>query len=656
MKGKLILLCALLGVCTWLHAQKYTVTSPDGKIKVMVNSGKQLTWSIDYDGKQILNPSVLKMQIENYAELGSNVKVVKANNVHVDSKQTAVVPLKQKNIRDNYNQLTLNCKGDYKVVFRVYDNGAAYRFETNLNISPAIVINETVEQNWIDGTKAYWPREKSQNFITHCEAIFDEVNINSLSKDKKGYLPVYLSIPDGPKVVIMESDLSDYPNLFLTGDQNNTLTGEFPPVILKSKLREGADRDEVIVENAPYIASTEGKRTYPWRLVMINKDDKGVFENNLVYQLASPSVSDATDWIRPGKISWDWWSTLNVYGVDFKAGVNTDTYKYFIDFASKYGIEYILLDEGWSKSTWNIKESIAELDIPELVKYGKERNVGLVLWTLWNPLDLDLDAIFDLYQSWGIRGVKVDFMQRSDQYMVNFYERVGKAAMDRQLLVDFHGCFKPSGLQKKYPNVMTFEGVMGLEHDKDSRSINPVHDLILPFTRMVAGPMDYTPGAVTNATADDFCINFNHPMSLGTRAHQAALYIIYESSLQMLADSPSKYYSAPDFISFISQIPTTWEDTKAISAKIGEQLVVARRNGDTWYLAGMTNWDPRNIAVELDFLDDKPYNMNVFKDGMNADTYASDFKTEQVLVKKGDHIQLDMAPGGGWAAIISPAK
>ena len=656
MKRTLTLLC-ILCTCVVIQAKNYLVNSPDGKIKVTVTADTQLSWSIDYNGEQILNPSVMQMNIKGQSvQPGVNPSVIKAKTIKVDSEQTAVVPTKQRIIRDQYNQLTLTCKGGYAVVFRVYNNGAAYRFETTFK-SPQVYVNsETVQQNWIDGCKAYWPREKNQEYITHCEAIFDELNLNSLTKEMKGYLPIYLSTPKGTKVVIMESDLFDYPNLFLTGDRNRTLTGEFPPVVLKSELKKGADRDEVLLEKASYIAATQGTRTYPWRVLMINEDDKAVVENNLAYQLASPSVTNDTKWIKPGKISWDWWSTLNVYGVDFKAGVNTDTYKYFIDFASKYGIEYVLLDEGWSAGTWNIKEAIPELDIQELVRYGKERNVGLVLWTLWNPLDKDLEGILDIYEKWGIKGIKVDFMQRSDQYMVNFYERVGKAAMDRKLLVDFHGSFKPSGLQKKYPNVMTFEGVLGMEHDKDSRDINPVHDLILPFTRMAAGPMDYTPGAVGNATAEDFYINFVHPVSLGTRAHQAALYIVYESPLQMLADSPSNYYGAPEFASFISRIPTTWDDTKAITAKIGEQLVIARRNGKNWYLAGLTDWNARTVEVKLDFLNTPKYKMEVFKDGINANVHASDFKTEEVTVSKGEIINITMAKGGGWAAILTPVE
>jgi hypothetical protein len=354
MKRVLILLHIILCTCIVTQAKNYTVSSPDGKTKVTVTAGKQLSWSINYNGERILNPSLMQMDIEGQTEQpGVNPKVIKAKTLKVNSEQTAVIPLKQRIIKDQYNQLTLTCKGNYAIVFRVYNNGAAYRFETSLKQPKVIINTETIEQNWTEGCKLYWPREKNQEYLTHCEAIFDELNISSLTNDMKGYLPIYLSTPKGTKVVIMESDLFDYPNLFLTGDRNNTLSGEFPPVVLKSALKEGTDRDEVLLEKASYIAETEGTRAFPWRVLMINEDDKAVIENNLVYQLASPSVTQDTEWIKPGKISWDWWSTLNVYGVDFKAGVNTDTYKYFIDFASKYGIEYILLDMSPSISSTN---------------------------------------------------------------------------------------------------------------------------------------------------------------------------------------------------------------------------------------------------------------------------------------------------------------
>jgi len=657
MKRKLLLFFVTFCLTLLIYSKEYVVKSPDGNIKITVTANKQICWSIDYKGEQILKPSFMNLLFEKSDNnSGTNPVVRNARFIKSDYIETAIVPTKQRKIRNQFNQLTLNCKGESSIVFRVYNMGAAYRFETSKKQTDIFVQKEQFEANLPEGCMAYWPREKNQEYMTHCEGFFDYLSLKDLTPEAKGYLPIYLSTPKGTKVVITEADLFDYPNLFLAGNGDGNLKGEFPPVVLKSELKKAADRDEVLVEKASYIANTKGNRTYPWRVLMINENDKAVLENNLVYQLSSPAVTTDTDWIKPGKISWDWWSTLNVYGVDFKAGVNTDTYKYFIDFASKFGIEYILLDEGWSVGTWNIKEAKKGLDIQELVKYGKERNVGLVLWTLWNPLSNDMESIFDTYNKWGIKGVKVDFMQRSDQGMVNFYEKVAKTAMDRKLLVDFHGSYKPSGLQKKYPNVMTFEGVLGLEHDKDSRDINPKHDLILPFTRMTAGPMDYTPGAVGNATAEDFYINFVHPISQGTRAHQAALYIVYESPLQMLADSPSSYYKAQEFISFISRIPTVWDETKALSAKIGEQLVIARRNGDKWYIGGLTDWNDRTIEVTLDFLDSSKYKIEIFKDGCNANVYASDFALESKTITNGDKIAISMAKGGGWAAIITPVK
>ena len=659
MKRVLILLHIILCTCIVTQAKNYTVSSPDGKTKVTVTAGKQLSWSINYNGERILNPSLMQMDIEGQTEQpGVNPKVIKAKTLKVNSEQTAVIPLKQRIIKDQYNQLTLTCKGNYAIVFRVYNNGAAYRFETSLKQPKVIINTETIEQNWTEGCKLYWPREKNQEYLTHCEAIFDELNISSLTNDMKGYLPIYLSTPKGTKVVIMESDLFDYPNLFLTGDRNNTLSGEFPPVVLKSALKEGADRDEVLLEKASYIAETEGTRTFPWRVLMINEDDKAVIENNLVYQLASPSVTQDTDWIKPGKISWDWWSTLNVYGVDFKAGVNTDTYKYFIDFASKYGIEYILLDEGWSAGTWNIKEPIPGLDIPELVRYGKERNVGLVLWTLWNPLDKELDEILDVYEKWGIKGIKVDFMQRSDQYMVNFYERVGKAAMERKLLVDFHGSFKPSGLQKKYPNVMTFEGVLGLEHDKDSRDINPVHDLILPFTRMVAGPMDYTPGIFD--TKLEFMGDLPHGQVQTTLCKQLALYVTLYSPLQMAADLVENYEKHMDAFQFIKDVAVDWDDSKYLEAEPGDYITAARKAKGTnnWFVGGITDENARTSNFTLDFLEPgKQYVATLYADGKDADykENPTSYQIKKGLVTNKTKMSVKLARSGGFALSLIEA-
>ena len=414
--------------------------------------------------------------------------------------------------------------------------------------------------------------------------------------------------------------------------------------------------NEEFLRKADYIAVTEGTRTYPWRVVTVDEDDRALLENYLPYQLASKAVEGDASWVRPGKISWDWWNGLNVYGVDFEAGVNTATYKYFIDFAARYGLEYILLDEGWSVSTLNIREPRREVDLKEIVRYGNEKGVGVILWTLWNPMKKDLTGILDTYRDWGVKGIKIDFMQRSDQEMVNFYEQIARAAYDRGLLVDFHGSFKPAGLQRKYPNVLSFEGVYGMENDKCSKDITPAHDCVLPFTRMVAGPMDYTPGATVNATAADFSVSWSHPMSQGTRAHQAALYVIYESPLQMLCDSPSHYLRTPEFTGFIAAVPTVWDQTAALHASAGEYAAVARRNGDRWYIGAITDWTGRDMEIDLSFLGEGRYRMQYFADGVNADSYAQDFRTGEREVTREDKLNVRLASGGGWAAILTPVK
>ncbi|MBF0647690.1 glycoside hydrolase family 97 protein [Dysgonomonas sp. GY75] len=652
--ASIILFCFSIGL---IYGKDYIVSSPDHKIQVKVSDGKELSWSVNFNNETILKPSRIAMTVKESNEVfGINVSAQKVNRRSVDEAFEVVVPTKFRKMQDNFNEMTLTFKGGYAVTFRVYNNGAAYRFETSVSSQKIHIENETVEFNLGGNYSTYWPKESSPNFITHCEGHFDYISVSDIPNQKYAYLPIYLSSASGTKMVIMEADLFDYPNLFLSGTATQKLNGVFPPVILEKKIKEGSDRNEEIVLNADYIAKTGGKRNFPWRLLIIGPDDKSLLENNLVYQLSTPGVAGDKSWIKPGRISWDWWSTLNIYDVDFEAGVNTRTYKYFIDFAAKYGLEYILLDEGWSAGTWNIREPNKDVDVQELVRYGKTKNVGLVLWALWNPLHEDLEGILDLYKQWGIKGVKIDFMQRNDQEMVNFYENVGKAAFDRQLLVDFHGSFKPSGLHRKYPNVMTYEGVYGLEHNKSSHDISPNHDLILPFTRMVAGPMDYTPGATVNTTENDFHMNFIHPMSQGTRAHQGALFIAFESPLQMFADSPSNYYKTSDFTSFIAQIPTVWDETRAIEAEAGKYLTIARRSGSKWFIASLTNWDQRELSVNLNFIGEGKYKAEILRDGVNANRYGSDFKIETKHVSGGQTLDINMAKGGGWAAILTPVE
>ncbi|MDE5636148.1 MAG: glycoside hydrolase family 97 catalytic domain-containing protein, partial [Muribaculaceae bacterium] len=413
----------------------------------------------------------------------------------------------------------------------------------------------------------------------------------------------------------------------------------------------------IVTELHPYMTVTKASRALPWRLAMISPDDAGLLENTLVWQLAKPSVLDETSWIKPGLISWDWWSGVNLYGVDFEAGINNNTYRYFIDFASKNGIGYILIDEGWSASTSDIQHYKDDVDIEELVAYGKERGVGIFIWALWNPLEKDLEGILDTYEKWGVKGIKIDFMDRSDQEMVNFYENVAREAAKRHLMVDFHGAYKPSGLHRKYPNVLTFEGVFGNENNKWGEGhVTPAHTIMLPFIRNLAGPMDYTPGAVRNATREDYYSMGAHPMSLGTRAHEAALFVVYESPLQMLCDSPSNYESAPDYLGLLAGMPVVWDETIGIDAVIGEYLLMARRSGDKWYVAALTDWNPRDMEVRLDFLSQGKWTMETYADGANAHREATDTKSGRQTVSSGETVKFHMAPGGGWVAIFTPVE
>lgn len=654
MKKMLLLAALLLTAATTLRAREYTVTSPDRRIVVTVATDPVLTWRVERDGERLIDASRIGLKLTGEAPFGEQCAVRRVARRAVDLSSTAEVPTKFREVRDRCNELLISFRGDWAVRLRVYDNGAAYRFETSRKGNVEIE-RECAEFRFAEGSETLWPRETTPDFVSHCEASFVREPVTGADSVRYAFLPVWFTSPAGTRMVVTETDLEDYPCMFLRAE-GGVPCAAFPPVVLESRLKEGSDRNEEFVRTAPYIARTQGTRTFPWRLVTIDPDDRSLLENNLSYVLASPSVEGDASWVRPGKISWEWWHSLNLYGVDFRAGVNTQTYKYYIDFAARYGIEYILLDEGWSVSTLNIREPRPEVDLAELIRYGREKGVGVVLWTLWNPMKRDLEGILDTYRDWGVKGIKIDFMQRSDQEMVRFYEQIARAAFDRGLLVDFHGAFKPAGLQRKYPNVLTFEGVYGMEHDKCSTDISPVHDCTLPFTRMVAGPMDYTPGATRNATQADFAISWDNPMSQGTRAHQAALYVLFESPLQMLCDSPSNYLRTPEFTSFITAVPTVWDQTVALDASVGEYAAVARRNGAKWYIGAITDWTPRTLQAQLSFLGEGRYRMTVLEDGINADRIAHDFRVRTCEVTRNDTIDLPMAPGGGWAAIIEPAQ
>ncbi|MCI0515590.1 glycoside hydrolase family 97 protein [candidate division KSB1 bacterium] len=642
----------LLYAATIINGQPlktYTVQSPDKTIEVVVTVTDAITYMVTVDGKLVVAPSPISMTVGNNQVLGQKPVVSNVRRRTIGQQLTPVVPVKSAVIEDHGNELTLVFKGNYAVIFRAYDNGVAYRFQSNLS-GDLKVVSEQATFNFADTNYVYFPEE--DRFFSHNERTYRHWRLDTLAAGRLASLPVLVATP-GPKILIAESALRDYPGLWVKTGGGNTLNGIFPPYPLECRPKANSDRDVPVTKCADYIALTKGNRSYPWRILAIAKKDGDLITNQLVYQLAEELQIADPSWIKPGKVAWDWWNANNIYGVDFKSGVNTATYKYYIDFASKYGIEYIILDEGWYK-LGNLLEVVPEMNVEALIAYGQQKNVGIILWVIWKTLEDQLVPALDQFEKWGVAGIKVDFMQRDDQEMVNFYWKIAAEAAKRKLLVDFHGAYKPCGLRRAYPNVITREGVKGLEHNKWSQDITPTHNLTLPFIRMVPGPMDYTPGAMLNAQLDDFRIVFTRPMSMGTRMHQIAMYIIFESPLQMMADSPSNYLQTSECAAFIASIPTTWEATRVFEARVGEYLVLARKKAGNWYLGAMTNEHPREFKIDLAFLDDRAYSATIMEDGINAERYGSDYRKITRTISKSDALTIKLAPGGGWAAILMP--
>lgn len=627
----------------------YGLRSPDGRIEVRIRAGARIAYGVLLKGKPLLEDSTLSMRIDQNT-LGIDPKVKQASERSVNREIEPQIRQKFQRIRENYNELRLEMQGNYAVVFRAYNEGIAYRFETSLPQGEIKVYNEEVSLNFAGDYRVYYPKEDS--FFSHNEREFLYLPLKDIAPEAMASVPAVVDANDGIKLAVCESDVEDYPGLWLRGDNKNRLSAVFPPYPLKEQLSK--DRDLKITTPADYIASTKGSRSFPWRLVGIAEKDGDLVTNQLVYLLAKPSQVQDGSWIKPGKVAWDWYNANNIYGVEFKSGVNTQTYKYYIDFAAKYGIEYIILDEGWYK-LGNLLQVVPEMNIEELVAYGRQKNVGIILWMVWKTLDDQFEAAFNQFEKWGVKGLKIDFMQRDDQSVINFYHRVCREAAKRRMLVDFHGAIRPATMTRTWPNLITTEGVRGLEQNKWSKYANPEHNVTLPFTRMFVGPMDYTPGAMINSGRErNFAPVFERPMSLGTRCHQLAMYVVYESPLQMLADSPSNYLREPEMMEFLGPVPTVWDETKVLDARIGDYLVVARRHGRDWYVGAMTDWTARDLELDFSFLPDGQYQMDSYQDGANAGRFGGDYKRTKSPVNKTTRIKIKLGEGGGWVARIHP--
>ncbi len=626
-----------------------TVASPNGALVVTVGIGEQLTWAVALRDKVILQPSRLSMTLAGGQVLGARPIVQATRTRTVDQRLAPVVRIKRAEVRDRFNERRIDFAGRYALIVRAYDDAVAYRFVTALP-GEITVVTEEATLSWVGDPLVYFPEETSLQ--SHQERQYKKLKLSEIGAARFSSLPAMVVLTDGVKAVITEADLLDYPGMDLTGTGTpNTLKGLFPAYPRRVELVR--DRDEKVVEREDFIARTRGTRDFPWRVVVVAERDETLLTTDIVYRLASATTMTDTDWITPGKVAWDWWNANNVYGVPFRAGVNTATYKHYIDFAAEHGIPYIILDEGWYP-LGNLLATVPAIDMDTLAAYARQKRVGLVMWVIWKTLDLQMQPALDQFAKWGVKGIKVDFMQREDQWMVNFYERVAQEAAKRHLLVDFHGAYKPTGLYRTYPHVVTSEGVLGLEQSKWSDLASPDNAVTFPFMRMLAGPVDYTPGAMLNATKADFKPVFNRPMSQGTRCQQLAMYVVFESPLQMLADSPSNYRKEPESLAFLSAVPTVWDETVVLSAKVGEYIVTARRSGKEWYVGAITNWTARDLEIDLSWLGRGPFMADIYRDGPNADRAGVDYAREQRPVTAADRLKLSLAPGGGFVARLVP--
>ena len=663
MKKTLFLLVALMIGGTLSAQKQYNLQSPDNDITVTIEVGEQITYAVAHGNTCVLAPSAIGLTLNDGTKLGMK-PVVKSAKTRLVSQSVKTKLYKRAEIPEVYNELTLTFKGQYKVVFRAYDEGVAYRFETDFR-KPIIIESETADFNFdadYQGIIPYVLRRAgqegdliSQQFYNSFENTYTHTALSQMDSQKLAFLPLLVELKDGKKVVITEADLEDFPGLYLRNENGNSGLSAVHAGYPKTREQGGHNNLQWLVkERENYIAKTEGKRAFPWRCMVISETDGELADSDLVYLLGSPSRIDDADWIKPGKVAWDWWNSWNLYGVDFKAGINNDTYKYYIDFASQYGIEYVILDEGWAvNKKADLFQVVPEIDIKELVDYGAERNVGIVLWVGYAAIDKDMEHVCQHYADMGVKGFKVDFMDGDDQMIVDFYYRMAETAARHHLFIDFHGAYKPTGLHRTYPNVLNHEGVYGLEQAKwDNQSDLVTNEVTIPFIRMVAGPMDYTQGAMKNGNNYNYAALYNEPMSQGTRCRQLAEYVIFESPFNMLCDSPSNYMREDECTRFIASVPTVWDETVVLDGKVGEYLVIARRKDFRWYLGAITNWDERDIEIDLSVLPNfGAKSGHIFRDGINANRAARDYVSETVQVM-GNKIKLHLAKGGGAVVVF----
>ena len=641
-----MVLLASMSVTAFAASKATTIKSPDGHIAVDVNTTTgHLGYTVSRDGRALYSVNDIVLSLKKMTYPVGKIKVGKAT--HVRKSFKPVVPLKFSTINEDYNEATINVGAGATFLLRVMNNGVAHRFVLNMK-GDVEIIDEPYRFVPAEGFTAH-RQSAPNNFNTSFEEAYRHETLAEWNNSdrKMTTVPLLLSGADDAQLLLGQSDLDDYPHQFLNTD-GKAIVPTYPKSPLKWEPR--GDRSEAITEEANYIAKTSGKRALPWRWVAVT-DSKGIIEQTLPVQLARRSALKDVSWIKPGQFSWEWWNGAAPFGpdVDFKAGCNYETYCYFADFAAKFGVDYILLDEGWAKSTRDPFHGNDNLRLPDLIKYCNAKGVKIVLWLPWLAVEQNLSTLFKTYAEWGIPAVKIDFMDHADQWMVNFYKRVVQEAAKYKIIVDFHGAFTPAGLEYEYPNLVSYEGVLGLEQMGGCR---PENTVFLPYIRNAVGPADFTPGGMNNMQPEQYRAGRPNSGAMGTRCFQMALYVVLESGVQMLADNPTRYYQNEDCARYIASVPTTWDETRALEAKAGEYVVVAKRKGNKWFVGGITNATPRDFQLKLDFLGAGNHRLTAFKDGVNAGYQAMHYNKLEQNVTNQSTIDVHMEKNGGWAAVI----
>lgn len=631
--------------------KKYVLSSPDGTLKVEISAGNELAYQVMHGNDTILSHSNIGLVLENGTIVGKTPRITGERRRKIkDNMESPFYRFKE--FVATGNELDLKLKGGFGIIFRAYNEGVAYRFYTTQS-SDIIIKEEQAEFNFKEDYTAYLPyttNDKKPMAMAY-QNVYDIIPL-SKAQPKLAFLPVTVDC-GSVKLTLLESDLEAYPGMFVQSQQGKYgLKGVFAPYPAKTDFYPWR-KQEYVTETTDFISRSRGSRSYPWRVLAITEKDTDMPVNNLVYALASPNRIGDTSWIKTGKVAWDWWNDWNLKGVPFKAGINMDTYKYYIDFASRNGLEFIVLDEGWyDPKSGDMLTVIPELDLPELIAYGKSKGVEIVLWTVFNVLDSQLEAACKKYADMGIKGFKVDFLDRDDQTAVEMVYRIAEMTARYKLTLDLHGIYKPTGINRTYPHIINFESVFGMEEVKwtDIKNNMPLYDVTFPYIRMMAGPVDYTPGAMRNATKADWRAMYYMPASMGTRCHQLAAYIVHDSPFTMLCDAPTNYLNEQECVDFIASLPVEVDSTFIASGELGKYIVTVRKKDVNWYIGGMTSWDERDVQLDFSFLPEgMSYTAVLFKDGVNANKQAEDYRKETIRIDKDSRLTLHLASGGGFA-------